>query len=290
MSEKAKEIAKLIDRDREEYPLPSLPETVTALPGNTHQQLATALTAYEGIMFSRIRPADYIDYLREYQGPNRVADACLTTLKISLWVKQRILRFEKIKTRAKAYRDFLKIAEGCYELRNFSAVAAIFDAFESDVIKCLEETLGELDAPDRRLRARLNDFLKIESSYRTALNSSEEPCVPRLDLHLRDLRAVFPSCLPSEQRTPQLINIMGCIAVASQLQEITKFRTPVVNASLDVDALPYLLNQLAAIEVGRAANDQLRLRGQALKASEKEEMELRQKGLEESGFTSRRFG
>jgi hypothetical protein len=190
----------MLATQRDEYPLPSIPETVqtvTALLQNTPRQLAIALTAYEGLMFTRIRPADYIDDLQQYQGPNRVADARLTTLKITRWVQQRMLRADQVQRRGQAYKFFLKTAEvghilfqgchsfllftqACYELRNFSSMAAIVIALESEVIQCLKETLKELEASDRTLQAWLDDFVRTESAYHTALNSSEESSVPRL--------------------------------------------------------------------------------------------------------------
>ena len=85
--------------------------TPRALLENTADELAEALTILEGVMFSRIRPADYIGYLKQVQAPNRVTDAILTTRKITLWVKQRVLRSDQIKTRGKAFKFLLKTAE-----------------------------------------------------------------------------------------------------------------------------------------------------------------------------------
>ena len=105
----------------EQDPLPSPSElvtSVTTLLNNTSMQIATSLTSLDALMYSRLRPADYINYLRELQGPNRVADACASTLKIILWVKQKVLRSENIKRRGKAFKFFLETAEVglCYLL------------------------------------------------------------------------------------------------------------------------------------------------------------------------------
>jgi hypothetical protein len=96
---------------KEDYPLPSTVTTVTALLDNTSEQIAAALTFLEGIMFSRLRPADYINCVREHQGDNRVADAIMTAHKITYWVKQRVLRSDQIKRRGKAFKFFIKTAE-----------------------------------------------------------------------------------------------------------------------------------------------------------------------------------
>jgi hypothetical protein len=86
-------------------------DTPRALLDNTPDELAEALTILEGVMFSRVRPADYISHLKQFQTPNRVADAILTTRKIAFWVKQRVLRSDQIKTRGRAFKFLLRTAE-----------------------------------------------------------------------------------------------------------------------------------------------------------------------------------
>jgi hypothetical protein len=133
MGEKANQIGEVIDRkvgvlshcfptalitilkitETEEYPLPSASESVThsGVLVNNSEQIAAALTALEGGMYSRIRPADYINHLQERQCPNRVADASMTTLKITFWVKQRLLHSNDIKPRGNMFKLSLKIAQ-----------------------------------------------------------------------------------------------------------------------------------------------------------------------------------
>jgi hypothetical protein len=77
---------------------------------------------------------------------------------------------------------------------------------------------------------------------------------------------------------------MGCIALASRLQDIIKFRTPPANAALDRDALPYLLKQLAAVNFDRAEYEQLRIRSRHLKEVEGKDRKSRWRALERSGF------
>ena len=98
--------------DEDRLPSPSeLVTSVTALLDNTSEQMAAALTALDRVRYNCLRPADYINYLLERQGPNRVADACTWTLKITVWVKHKVLRSENVKTRAKAFKFFLQTAE-----------------------------------------------------------------------------------------------------------------------------------------------------------------------------------
>jgi RasGEF domain len=67
----------------------------------------------------------------------------------------------------------------CFQMRNFSSTAAIIVALESEPIRCLSATFGQLEARDRKLLSKLSKFVKSEPAYRKALNLSEDPCVPR---------------------------------------------------------------------------------------------------------------
>jgi hypothetical protein len=78
---------------------------------NDSEQIAAALNALEGGMYRRIRPADYINHLQERQFPDRVAEACTTTLKITFWVKQNVLHPDDVRERGKMFKFSLKIAE-----------------------------------------------------------------------------------------------------------------------------------------------------------------------------------
>jgi len=98
----------------DEYPLPSVSEVntnVNALLDNTPKQMAVALTALEGVMYRRIRPADYLNHFYEFQGPSCVSAARDTSRKITFWVKQKVLRSDNIKRRGKAFKFFLQTAE-----------------------------------------------------------------------------------------------------------------------------------------------------------------------------------
>jgi hypothetical protein len=67
-------------------------------------------------------------------------------------------------------------------MRNFSSTAAIVVALESEFVQCLPETLAELESQDKMLLAKLSSFVKSESAYRTALDSSADHCIPRLGM------------------------------------------------------------------------------------------------------------
>ena len=68
-------------------------------------------------------------------------------------------------------------------MRNFSSMAAIIVALESEPIQCLVETLRKLETADKKLLERLSYFVKSEQEYFNALRSPDHPYIPRLGEH-----------------------------------------------------------------------------------------------------------
>jgi son of sevenless-like protein len=72
----------------------------------------------------------------------------------------------------------------CRKLRNFSSMAAIISALQSDAVQRLTKTKKEV--PDR-LMAGLEKLVRPDNnfqSYQAALKESAAPCVPWLGEHL----------------------------------------------------------------------------------------------------------
>jgi hypothetical protein len=74
---------------------------------------------------------------------------------------------------------------------------------------------------------------------------------------------------------------MGCIALAAQMREIMKFRTPPTRDVPKPERLGYLLKQLTSIEVNE---EQLRNRSLALKTQEIKFRESGQRALRQIGI------
>jgi hypothetical protein len=75
---------------------------------------------------------------------------------------------------------------------------------------------------------------------------------------------------------------MGCIALAAQMRDVTKFRMPATREAPEPERLAYLLKQLESIEVNTTHNNRLHERSRLLKA--KEDRNLRARALASGGF------
>jgi hypothetical protein len=98
------------------------------------------------------------------------------------------------------------------------------------------------------------------------------------EFHLRDLKTILPSCLP---KNGEMVNIMGCIAMAARMRDLIKFRTPQV--APEPERMDYLLKQLASIEVSTTTSDELHQRSRSLKAREIDFSKSRARALEVIG-------
>jgi hypothetical protein len=183
-------------------------------------------------------------------------------------------------------------------------MAAIVMALEAEVIQCLSETLQELSSEDHKLLSKLSAFVKSEITYRAALTSNDDSCVPRLgewiglillfvslltawyqEYHLRDLESALPACLPSAaRRSAEPVNLMGCITLAATLREIAMFKLSPVRIAPETPGLLYLMKQLDVVEVNLRTNDALRDRSRAVKMQETSFRGSRARGLKNSGF------
>ena len=83
---------------------------VSVLLERTSKEIAAILTAIEGLMYSSIRPADYITHLRQLDGPDRVAKALAMTEKVTYWVKRELLRPDLVQQRGHILKLFLRTA------------------------------------------------------------------------------------------------------------------------------------------------------------------------------------
>lgn len=74
------------------------------------RDLAIALTLLEGDRYKAILPTDYIAHLKKQARPNNVEAAYLANNKIVLWVKQSVLHYDTIDSRAQVLKFFVNTA------------------------------------------------------------------------------------------------------------------------------------------------------------------------------------
>lgn len=86
-----------------------IPRTAEMLP----RDLAIAMTLLEGDKYKNILPTDYIAHLNKQARPNNVEAAYLVNNKIVLWVKQSVLHYDTIDSRAQVLKFFVNTALVC---------------------------------------------------------------------------------------------------------------------------------------------------------------------------------
>lgn len=76
----------------------------------TPNQLAVALTLLEGEKYKSVTPSDYLAHLGRHPGHNNIEGVYTTNNKITLWVKDTILRCGDTSTRASTLKFFIETA------------------------------------------------------------------------------------------------------------------------------------------------------------------------------------
>ncbi|KAG5652947.1 hypothetical protein H0H81_002955 [Sphagnurus paluster] len=256
------------------------------------QDLAIALTLLEGDKYRAILPTDYIAHLRNHR-PNNVEAAYMTNNKIVLWVKQSILHYDGIESRAQVLKFFVNTAMACRKFRNFSSVTAIANALHSAPIDRLRLTRKELSPQLKQALDDLDDLLDPSSNHRTyraALREFSEldqrdACVPWIAVHLRELYTnlqKYPTVVQVDG-TP-LINFERYIRFTDRIKEVLHYTPPNLEGFRQHGQLAYLENQLRNIQPKSNTDDALMERSLTLEAGEARDYRTRKRELTRLGF------
>ncbi|KDQ59499.1 hypothetical protein JAAARDRAFT_56517 [Jaapia argillacea MUCL 33604] len=194
--------------------------------------LAIALTALEGELFSKVTCADLMMYLaqrrnpREHIIPSTIRAIRETRTKIGNWVKCTILSStpEQMDLRRGRYNLFMSLAEDCHKLRNFSSTFAIVAALHSQTFKDLPFTTSG----DRGMWSgdKLGKYVDIQA-YEKALRkwTGRGPCVPVLDHHLEVLTTQFSELDIHSRDAPNMIDYRRCEEIQTWvLENILRYR------------------------------------------------------------------
>ncbi|KAL0947206.1 hypothetical protein HGRIS_013323 [Hohenbuehelia grisea] len=272
-------------------PRRKIPRTSDLVP----RDVAIAMTLLEGDKFVQILPAGYIGYLRKSTDAYCVDTALAINAQITYWVKRSILRCDAIKDRCEALKFFVNTADECRIMRNFTSMAAVMRALQSDVITRLKVTMEELSPPARNLLEQLKKRLHPGDDasylgYRQALNeptshAARNACIPWLQLHLQDLDLVFRHNRPVTFIDGRpLINFERYSRFTAKLKEILYCKPPDVERFRSQGQLAYLENQLRKIELSDDAEHALEEKSRAHETEERRIRRLRLRERDNLGF------
>ncbi|EIW81023.1 ras GEF [Coniophora puteana RWD-64-598 SS2] len=196
-------------------------------------ELARQLSIMECELYCAIQPEEVLETGQEsVQAPNVKALSSLST-GITGWVAENILDEHDMKKRTMLVKFFIKVANRCSELANFSTSRSILAALDHSTISRLHQTwAGVTQKHKTQLESlrRLADHGRNFHHYRSKLRNTAPPAVPFLGLYLTDVtfcREGNPSFRDSPHGTGrQLVNFNKYHKLARIVQEMQRFQVP----------------------------------------------------------------
>ncbi|KDR82799.1 hypothetical protein GALMADRAFT_56871 [Galerina marginata CBS 339.88] len=197
-------------------------------------ELGRQLTIMECNLYCAIQPEEILESGQE--GANRPVNvravSSLSTV-ITGWVAESILNEPDVKKRTLLVKFFVKVADRCTGLNNFSTSRSILAALDSSVISRLHQTWSGLPqkykAQLESLR-RLADHGRNYHEYRSRLRNTAPPAVPFLGLYLTDVTFCREGN-PSHRASPtdpskKLLNFNKYHKLARIVQDMQRFQIP----------------------------------------------------------------
>ncbi|KIY61294.1 ras GEF [Cylindrobasidium torrendii FP15055 ss-10] len=197
-------------------------------------ELARQLTIMECNLYCAIQPEEIMECGQDGVKPplNVKAVTSLSTV-ITGWVMESILNEPDIKKRMNLIKFFIKVADRCSTLNNYSTPRSMLAALDSSTISRLRQTWATLPQKNRlQLEAmrRVADHGRNYHEYRSKLRNTAPPAVPFLGLYLTDVTFCREGN-PSHRISPlnpdkKLLNFNKYHKLARIVQDMQRFQVP----------------------------------------------------------------
>ncbi|OCH84910.1 ras GEF [Obba rivulosa] len=197
-------------------------------------ELARQLTTMECTLYCAIQPEEVLE-TGQQGGTYPVNVKALTSLStvITGWVAESILNELDMKKRTALVKFFIKLADRCTSLHNFSTPRSILAALDSSTISRLHQTwLGLPQKNKLQLESlrKLADHARNYHEYRSRLRNTAPPAVPFLGLYLTDVTFCREGN-PSHRASPmnpdkKLLNFNKYHKLARIVQDMQRFQVP----------------------------------------------------------------
>ncbi|KAI0352648.1 ras GEF [Trametes cingulata] len=195
-------------------------------------ELARQLTTMECTLYCAIQPEELLD-AGGAPAPAHVKAVTSLSTAITGWVAESILNEPDTKRRTALVKFFIKLADRCVSLKNYSTPRSILAALDSSTIARLHQTWVGLPQKSKvRLEAlrKLADHARNYHEYRSRLRNTAPPAVPFLGLYLTDLTFCREGN-PSHRTSPKapekkLINFNKYHKLARIVQDMQRFQVP----------------------------------------------------------------
>ncbi|TFK52601.1 ras GEF [Heliocybe sulcata] len=154
-------------------------------------ELARQLTLMECDLYCAIRPEELLEIGQEgTTSPKSIKAVTSLSTVITGWVAESILNELDMKKRVGLVKFFIKLADRCTGLNNFSTSRSILAALDSSTISRLHLTwtgVPQKNKAQLESLRKLADHARNYHEYRSRLRNTAPPAVPFLGLYLTDI-------------------------------------------------------------------------------------------------------
>ncbi|KAF8578614.1 ras GEF [Ramaria rubella] len=184
-----------------------------------YTDLARQLTLYEARLYVKVQTDECLMWGSNQKDPSiqSLRSFVSTSDKLAAWVKLSILSNDALGKRADTIDMWIRVAEKCRLLNNYSSMSAIVAALTSQVIAKLQLTWAHVGRashvePLVKLSEPTGNFI----AYRNLFSFATGPCLPYIGIYLSDMVKLSenaPNCIkapPSggtDEVTPELLLI-----------------------------------------------------------------------------------
>ncbi|KAJ3710341.1 ras guanine nucleotide exchange factor domain-containing protein [Lentinula guzmanii] len=197
-------------------------------------ELARQMTIMESRLYRQIMPEEVMESGQDgAKPPVNVKEVSSLSTAITGWVAESILSEGDTKKRTGLVKFFIKVADRCVGLHNYSTFRSLLAALDSSTISRLSQTWTGLPQKTKQqlesLR-RLADHGRNYHEYRTKLRNTAPPAVPFLGLYLTDVTFCREGN-PSHRNSPlnpdkKLLNFNKYHKLARIVQDMQRFQVP----------------------------------------------------------------
>ncbi|THH20117.1 hypothetical protein EW146_g1212 [Bondarzewia mesenterica] len=197
-------------------------------------ELARQMTIMECTLFCAIQPEEVLESGQEgAKAPLNVKAVTSLSTVITGWVAESILSESDPKKRTALVKFFIKVADRCTTLSNFSTSRSILAALDSSTISRLHQTWAGVPQKQKlQLESirKLADHARNYRDYRSRLRNTAPPAVPFLGLYLTDVTFCREGN-PSHRASPmaadkKLLNFNKYHKMARIVQDMQRFQVP----------------------------------------------------------------
>lgn len=251
--------------------------------------LAENLCLNESRLYARIAPRECLEWTHTREGDSvaNLLTFCTIHDKLGAWVKHSILWTDTLARRADVVDLWVKVAERCREMHNYSSMSAIVTALSSSVISRLYLTWAHAKRSTHlEALVKLNDPAGNFHAFRQIQRPRDGPCVPFIGPYLTDIVHINDqhrdvTVTTADGSSERLFNFVKRRKWADVLDTI--FRHQDESYAFEEDAS--VMHQIETSLVLASAVDQPAFwaKSEEVQRTERASADLR-KGLEAAGF------